>query len=282
MGDLRQTPAWANYLKAIGWKVEETDGTLVYLKKIPILGWFAKIQRPEMLDQKIIKYIEKKYHPFQFSIEPALNTKYEILNTLGFKKANPNLPTKTIQIDLKKSKSKLLKEMSPKTRYNIKIAERNNITITQSNDIDKFANFWRSNFERKRFPLLSQKKNIIALYKAFGKNADLLIATHQNKIIAGLLILRTKNTAYYMYAASNNIGRKLFAPTLLTWDAILLAKDPPTGGKCKVFDFDGIFDERFPIKSWLGFTKFKKGFGGYEVEYPGCFTKTLIFPKALF
>ncbi len=50
-------------------------------------------------------------------------------------------------------------------------------------------------------------------------------------------------------------------------DAILLAKK----SGCKVFDFDGIYDERFPIKTWLGFTKFKKGFGGKEIEYPGCY-----------
>lgn len=43
---------------------------------------------------------------------------------------------------------------------------------------------------------------------------------------------------------------------------------------CKIFDFEGIYDERFPNKSWLGFTHFKKSFGGYEVSYPGTYTKT--------
>ncbi len=271
MKDIRQTQEWANYLKAIGWKVEEIDDTLIYLKKIPILGWFAKIQRPQVLDQKIIKYIEKKYHPFQFSIEPLKIKNLKLIENCKFKIVNsPSLPTKTIQIDLTKSEKKILSLMHAKTRYNIKIAKRNNITITQSNDIDKFVNFWRNNFEKKRFLLLSQKKNIVALYNSFGKKADLLIAKKDNKIIAGLLLLRTKDTIYYMYAASNNQGRKLFAPTLLTWQALVLGKKY----ECRIFDFDGIFDERFPIKSWLGFTKFKKGFGGYEIKHPGCYIKT--------
>jgi lipid II:glycine glycyltransferase (peptidoglycan interpeptide bridge formation enzyme) len=42
---------------------------------------------------------------------------------------------------------------------------------------------------------------------------------------------------------------------------------------CKIFDFEGIYDSRFPIKSWLGFTHFKKQFGGNEIAYPGCYIK---------
>ena len=64
-------------------------------------------------------------------------------------------------------------------------------------------------------------------------------------------------------------GKKLFVPTALTWEAIISAKKE---GK-KVFDFEGIYDERVPNKKWLGFTHFKKSFGGDVVEYPGCFVK---------
>ncbi len=274
MKDLRQTPAWANYLKRIGWKVEKINDNYYYLKKIPLLGYILKIQRPKKINFKDIKSLEKKYKIYQVSIEPNLSffsLSHNQLLKQGFKKSKSfSLPTKTIQINLTQSEGKILSQMHSKTRYNIKIAQRNNIKIIKSDNIEEFVKFWRENFERKRFLFLSQKKNIIALYKAFGKNANLLIAKKNNKTIAGLLILKTKDTAYYMYASSNNLGRKLFAPTLLTWQAILLAKK----SKCKIFDFDGIYDERFPLKSWQGFTRFKKGFGGHEIDYPGYFIKT--------
>jgi lipid II:glycine glycyltransferase (peptidoglycan interpeptide bridge formation enzyme) len=60
----------------------------------------------------------------------------------------------------------------------------------------------------------------------------------------------------------------------MVWYGILWGKKRGA----KMFDFEGIYDSRFPNKSWLGFTHFKKSFGGKEVEYPGCFVKTkLIF-----
>jgi lipid II:glycine glycyltransferase (peptidoglycan interpeptide bridge formation enzyme) len=62
----------------------------------------------------------------------------------------------------------------------------------------------------------------------------------------------------------------MFAPTLLTWEAIKLAKKL----NCARFDFEGITDERWPLtRKWAGFTRFKKSFGGQAVTYPGNFIR---------
>ncbi len=271
MTDIRQVKEYAKYLESSGWKVGTVDGIFIYLKKIPVLGWFAKIQRPSVLNSKIINFVELKYHPFQFSIEPDNNKSKTLLLNHNFKLSNsPSLPTKTIQIDLTKTKEKLLKEMYSKTRYNIGLAKRKGLEIGESNEIEKFAKL-KGNF-------FSQKKNIIKLNEAFDKNTHLFCAYKNNKLLAGILLLTTKDTAYYMHAASTKEGNKLFAPTLLTWHTIQFAKKKGF----KVYDFDGIYDERFPIKSWLGFTRFKKRFGGQETEYPGCFTKTIFNLSYLF
>lgn len=83
--------------------------------------------------------------------------------------------------------------------------------------------------------------------------------------IAGILLLFYDQIAYYWFASSLPLGKKLFAPTLLVWEALKLSKKRG----CQVFDFEGIYDERFPkaSSSWRGFTKFKEGFGGKKIVY---------------
>ena len=143
--------------------------------------------------------------------------------------------------------------------------------ISNSNDIESFADFWQECALKQRGMFLNQKKEIIEIYKAFGKNAYVIsVMKHPgDEILSAILMIFTKDIAYYMYAASTDEGKKLFSPTINAWAAIKLAKKL----KSKVFDFEGIYDERFPIKSWQGFTRFKKSFGGREVEYPGAFVK---------
>jgi len=91
---------------------------------------------------------------------------------------------------------------------------------------------------------------------------------------AGAIFLLGDKIGYYWQAFSNKEARRLQAQYKIVWEGILWAKKRGA----KIFDFEGIYDERFPDKSWLGFTHFKKSFGGHEVEYPGAMLKSK-FPK---
>ncbi len=268
MTDLRQTPQYAKYMKALGWDIEKINNDYVYLKKIPLFGKIAKLQRPskEIFNFKFSIY-NKSQNITALYIEPSQNTRYKIPNI--FKLARSAfLPSKTIQIDLTKSEEQLLKEMKPKTRYNIKIASKRGVVVRKSQDIAVFINLWKSSVRRRL--ALPQDKEIGALWEAFAGKACLLLAYHNNDLVAGVLTVKSPDTAFYMYAASTKEGKKLFAPTLVAWEAIRLAKQK--GGK--IFDFEGVFDERYPsTRSWRGFTKFKEGFGGKIVEFP----KTLVY-----
>jgi len=91
------------------------------------------------------------------------------------------------------------------------------------------------------------------------------------RIIGGVLFTRSLHDfGYYWYGFTNDEGRTTLSQYTLLYQGILWAKKQG----CKVFDFEGVYDPRFPDKSWLGFSHFKRSFGGYEVEYPGCFVKT--------
>jgi lipid II:glycine glycyltransferase (peptidoglycan interpeptide bridge formation enzyme) len=264
MIDLRQTQQYAKYMNSLGWNVEEIDDIYIYLKKIPLLGWYGKLQRPSKkinLDN-VYKQLIQKYNLACFLIEPLVYTSH----TTSFKQTKSiSLPSKTLQIDLTKSEQKLLSEMKQKTRYNIKLAQKSDVKIEMSKDINSFLDLWHKT-SLSRGGMLPAKKEIKGIFNAFDPQSYLLFAYKENKLVAGVFVACSPDTAYYLYAASNKEGKRLFAPTLLAWEAISEAKKR----KLKVFDFDGIYDVRFPkqTKAWIGFTKFKEGFGGETVEFP--------------
>ena len=270
--DLRQTNNYSQYMQDLGWRVDEYKGVHIYFKKI--LFWrFVKIQRPQVEIVKLLNcYIVKKYRYSTVYVEPGSNKQHNDLLKLGFKKYNsPFLPSKTVQIDLRRSEEQLLKEMHYKTRYNCKKATSDKMQATRSDSIDKFAEFWQR-CAGQRGMFLSQKKEIRAIYNAFSKDAVIHYVHINNEWLSAILRISTSNVSYYMYAASTKDGKKLFAPTIITWEAIKAAKKEGN----KVFDFEGVFDERFPLTSWKGFTRFKKGFGGIEVEYPGTLREIIL------
>ncbi len=274
MLDLRQTSNYSRYMSSLGWNVEKINNIYAYIRKIPMLGNIIKIQRPKKINYQSIVLLKAKYNPFQIIVEPRYTKHISLLTDHGFRLGKSYfVPSKTIQIDLTKSEKQLLSLMHQKTRYNIKRTSKNpSFKIQISNDIQEYAEFWQGCALKQRGMFLSQKKEIIEIYNAFGKDAHIILIQKGKNILSGILLICTKDIAYYMYAASTIEGKKLFAPTLNAWEVIKFAKKL----KCKVFDFEGIYDERFPLKSWQGFTRFKQSFGGREIDYPGTYTKFLL------
>jgi len=104
------------------------------------------------------------------------------------------------------------------------------------------------------------KRNLYAPIKIGARSfsANWRIRMTENGVAACCLILISSNMVFYWHNASTKSGKKLFAPTLCVWEAIKEAKRR----KLKVFDFEGVWDERFPDlnKGWKGFSRFKEGF----------------------
>ncbi|MDO8599820.1 MAG: peptidoglycan bridge formation glycyltransferase FemA/FemB family protein [bacterium] len=272
MLDLRQTKEYAGYMESLGWIVLSTQDTgikaQIFVRNIPLIGKVAKLQRPERIDfLKLDKWFKENNIKALYA-EPSLPA--YLLPPTYYPSKTCFVPSKTIHIDLTKPEKQLLKEMKPKTRYNIKVAQKNGVVVKESQDISEFISLWgKSALTRGMW--LPQKKEISSLFLAFGSKAHILLATKNEQVLAGILIICTPNTAYYMYAGSLEMGKKLFAPTLVTWEGIRLAKK----NGYKVFDFEGIYDERYhsQTKSWQGFTHFKEGFGGKIVTYPQTLVK---------
>ena len=271
MQELRQSLQYAEYMKEIGWTVESADSCQIFIKKFPIFS-FIKIQRPEEIPFSKIDKIAKKKRAFVVCLEPStVNHQSSIINH-GYRPAkSPYLPSKTIHLNLTLSEEKILAQMKKDARYSIRKAREIEIKKLKYEDIGGFHHAWKKSINWRRYrPSL---KTLQALKQAFGQNAIFLRATLRHmpsaKMLAGAVILTAGKTAYYYYAFTSNEGRRKFAQYLLVWEAIKLAKKQG----CKIFDFEGIYDPRFPQKSWRGFSHFKKSFGGKEIEYPESFRK---------
>lgn len=276
--DLRQTQNYSHYMQTIGWKVEKLSKNYIYLKKIPLLGCIAKLQRPlHALNPQQINNFCQKNKVAIFYLEPLKES--GIMNhASGFQKAKSCfLPSRTIHIVLMPSEKDIFNKLKKNTRYEIRGAQKQGVVVKKSKDIETFANLWHSS-ARKRGMWLSLKKEILSIWRSFNPNAQILFAYPKNvsliacrlSPVAGVLLARSPSSAHYIYAFSTKQGNKLSSPSLLVWEAIKLAKSKG----CKIFDLEGIYDDRYPqTKSWQGFTHFKKDFGGKEVTYPPTLVK---------
>lgn len=269
MIDIRQSGNYAKYMESFGWIVE--DGA--FIKKL----WFTsivKIQRPSVIDLEKLK----KYRPFLIKLEPGINFKlprnagilreahnFQISNFKFHRDNWPLIPSKTIILDLKNI------NLPKDTRYEIRKAEKAGVFIrgglagSQDHLLQGFIKSWHQHASRKGFwvPLHKEIRNLAA---AFGKDCFLFMCSG-----AGALVLKNNQTAHYVYAFSTPEGRKVSAPYLVMWEIIKFCKSK----KIKFLDLEGIYDERYKssTKNWQGFTKFKMGWGGKIIEYPGSWTK---------
>lgn len=195
------------------------------------------------------------------------------LSNSGIKIA-PSQPEKTIIVNLASSAEKLLSDMHEKTRYNIRVAKRHEVNIHSisaknltSQDIETCLNLLNATAKRQGFRDHS-RSYIKSLLEFFGKleSADFTVkvyfAKHESDILCTAVMIDYSATRMYMYGGSSEIKRNVMAPYLLHWQAIGDAKELGL----KYYDLGGIETVN---KKTAGFTKFKQGFGGNEITYPG-------------
>lgn len=169
-------------------------------------------------------------------------------------------PKEIFVLDISKSEEELLAEMSQKTRYNIKLAQKRGISLRtaneyeNTNDISEFIRLVKATAKRKGISFHAED-----YYRKMFENLPenmlkLYVAEYNGKVIAANVVVFYGDTATYLHGATDDEYRNVMAPYLLQWQAILDAKK--TG--CKFYDLGGVKIQ--DAKSWAGITKFKLGF----------------------
>lgn len=296
MTELRQTPEYARYLSQVGWQIESSPaGQLAYLRKIPLTPFTVlKLQRfnLESLDLLWLKSITKKHRALVSYLEPnpppGSNLNYPNwdadLRRAGYRPIRSGfVPSKTLRLNLKLTDQKLLKSFKPKTRYNLKLAQKHKLHFQQltgpallknSPLFNRFIALLEANNRRVGYSGLNRTW-FKAQLEAFAEKSLIILAYPKNgtNLLAAAVYLLTPDSIYYQHNGSTALSRKLRAPTLLVWEGIKAGQSRT----CHWFDFDGIYDDREPLKRWRGFTRFKLGFGGKVLTYPPCYANWLPF-----
>ncbi len=264
MKDIRQTARYSRFMEAIGWKWERIDNIYIYSKKFPLVGVMIKIQRPAKLPkEKLITELIKKYRPFSFLIEFDNQTP---TNHFPFTNGTqPNIATKTIHIDLTPSETEIFNNFSESKRRAIRRAQKYGVQVEINQDIATLLNVKNRAGGLFGFMATSFVK---PLWRVFAPDQVACVLAYPNNshtAFACIFLIWAQGVAYYWIAGATRDAKKQFAPTLLVWEALKHAKAKGN----TLFDFEGIYDERFPEHTdWLGFTKFKEGFGGNVVYFP--------------
>ncbi|MDD3711470.1 MAG: peptidoglycan bridge formation glycyltransferase FemA/FemB family protein [Patescibacteria group bacterium] len=172
-------------------------------------------------------------------------------------------PSKTSFLNLNLSEDDLMKNLGQKTRYNIKLAQKKGIEVSELG-LDGFKEFWKLmsiTAGRDNFFIHSKEyyNNLISSDNDFIK---LFSACFKGKVLAMGIFSFFGSTVSYLHGASSNEMRNLMAPYLLQWELIKIAKNRGF----KYYDFYGV-DE----KKWPGVSRFKNGFSGEKFSFPGTF-----------
>ena len=294
---LLQSAVWGDLKAAFGWTLERIHHgqggaqalfrrlplglSVAYVPKGPVGEWL-----PSLLP--VLEDVSRRHRAFVLKIEPDVRWTPETAQALtqqGFHPSRQSIqPPRTLLVDLTGEEEVVLSRMHPKSRYNIRLAERKGVTVRPWSDLKAFAGMVRETAERDAFGahVPAYYARAYELFHPAGA-CELLVAEHEGRPLAALMVFARGRRAWYLYGASTSLERQRMPNYLLQWEAMRWAR----ARGCLSYDLWGIPDEdekileeQFASRNdglW-GVYRFKRGFGGELVRWMGAWDKPLIGP----
>lgn len=275
-----QSSEWEESQKLEGRKMWRSSGVLIIRHDLPAGFNYLYCPHPAAVTKKLladIAEIAREEKAIFLKVDPQENLPP---TTYDLRPATSLQPRKTVVIDLKKSEGELLAAMHEKTRYNIRLAERRGVGVfkysseERKNLPDLFFKLLKETAAREGFHAHEREhyEKLLAIRSENFRN-ELFFAEYERKVVAAAIVnfYKPSATAIYLHGASSREHKEIMAPHLIHWRIIEEAKRLGFSR----YDMWGIDEKR-----WPGITRFKKGFGGREVEYPDSFD--IIYRKNLY
>lgn len=277
-GEFLQSWEWGEFQKGVG-----HAPVRLFLEKTPIQGFthklplgfsFVYFPRTTTLNKEQIEGLSTflKNQGYVFArIEPA-ETKIKTGEVIKCRQ-----PQTTLQLDITKSEEELLAAMHSKTRYNIRLAQKKGVTISNKKNIDVFWELNTATTQRDSFK--SHDKEYYKKMFELDMVQQFTAYDSEQEALATIICISFNRTFIYLHGASSNKNRNLMAPYLLQWHAMVQAKNQGSS----IYDFWGVAPQGdnssgaitqfngFTWQAdhpWTGVTRFKVGFGGKVIAYP--------------
>ncbi len=304
-----QSFEWGEFRKKTGITVirkgfieqnELVSGLQLTIHKVPHtpwnIGYLPKAELPTIEVIAELKKIGKANKCIFIQLEPNAISKENALLQLESLKVKPSvhpLFTKyTFMLDLTKSEDELLKNMHPKTRYNIKVAQKKEVTAQEDNSdaaFEEYLKLTKETTSRQGFYAHTQKYHRQmweTLRKRGSENSEianneltahLFTARYEKKILTTWILFVFHDTLYYPYGASSSEHRETMSSNLVMWEAIKFGKKLGL----KKFDmWGGLGPNPDKQDPWYGFHRFKEGYGPTLTEFVGSYD--LVINPALY
>jgi peptidoglycan pentaglycine glycine transferase (the first glycine) len=252
-------------------KLSPTPWSILYVPKGPALDYTNRAQLARVLGD--LEAYARRQGALFCKIDPDTNlaSVRQALVDRGWRYSGEQIQFQnTALLDLRPAEDDLLMSMKSKTRYNVRLAGRRGVTVRSgaASDVPLFYEMYAETGERDGFIIrpLSYYRDAWRSFLDAGM-ARMLLAEVEGEAVAGLILFRFGETAWYMYGASTSAHRERMPNYALQWEAIRWAKE----AGCTAYDLWGapqVLEESDPL--W-GVWRFKEGLGAAFTPHLGAY-----------
>jgi peptidoglycan pentaglycine glycine transferase (the first glycine) len=268
-----QTKAWADFKSRHGWHPYRVGDVFVLGRAF----WFGPslLYAPETdvsagpILRTLLGGVDKirTARTVFFRLEIAKEWDERVASTLRrleFRKSFESVqPEHRAVLDIRPEDEQILSAMKPKGRYNIKVAERNGVSVSQENNLDAFYRLYTETAAHDKFT--TRPKSYFDDFIKSVPGTVIWIARIKKRPIATALVVFYKDTASYLYGGTSREAASSMPAYLLHWEAIREAKRRNSSW----YDFGEIPPTDNPNHPLFGLRSFKLKFGAKPVRFLG-------------
>lgn len=246
---LLQLSDWGTLKARFGWQpvrvaISDSGGAIVagvqvLFRRLPMrLGWLAYAPYGPLVEWAdgeqvrallaAVDGVARQHRAAFLMIEPGFGLDHVDFAAYGLRPGARSIqPPRTIVIDLHGDDDAILAQMNQGTRRNIRKSIKNDVAVREGTraDVDRFNALLAETGSRSDFGVHvpSYYEQAYDLFVPSGR-AALLLGSYDGQDLAGVMVFRLNEQAWYLYGASSERERQRMASYAVQWAGIQWAR----------------------------------------------------------